>query len=107
MTIPDGEKIKAIRSLMARDVISGDDRYVFAAELQRLWIQKYEQAHGGDGQYRYYHDGLPVDGSRIEVIYRACQDKSGSFWVRDGSGRIVKLDYFFASPYCPFATPRP
>ncbi len=65
------------------------------------------QAHGGDGQYRYYHDGLPVNGPRIEVIYRVCHDKPGSFWVADGSGQIVKLPYYLSAPYCPPATPGP
>ena len=61
-------------------------------------------AYGGDGQYRYYHDGLPVPGPRIEIVYRDCRDKPGSFWVADDSGQIVKLQYFFQAPYCP-ATP--
>jgi hypothetical protein len=58
-------------------------------------------AYGGDGQYRYYHDSLLVPGPRIEIVYRACRDKPGSFWVADGSGQIVKIEYFFRAPYCP------
>ena len=30
-----------MRSLVARDVIVGEDKYQFTIELQRLWIQKY------------------------------------------------------------------
>jgi hypothetical protein len=41
--IPENEKIRAMRSLIARDVIIGEDKYQFAIELQRLWIQKYER----------------------------------------------------------------
>ena len=63
-------------------------------------------AHGGDGHYRYYHDGLLEPSSRIEIVYRACRDKPGSFWVSDGSGQIVKSEYFFQSPYCPGVTPQ-
>ncbi len=40
-------------------------------------------------------------GPRIEIVYRACRDKPGSFWVADGSGQIVQLEYFFQAPYCP------
>jgi hypothetical protein len=41
VVLPDNEKAKAVRSLVARDVIIGEDKYHFAVELQRLWIQKY------------------------------------------------------------------
>ena len=43
VTLPDRERINAIRSLIVRDVIVGEDKYQFAVELQRLWIQKYER----------------------------------------------------------------
>ena len=43
VVIPDNEKARAMRSLIARDVIIGEDKYQFAIELQRLWIQKYEK----------------------------------------------------------------
>jgi len=41
--IPENEKVRALRSLIARDVIIGEDKYQFAIELQRLWVQKYEK----------------------------------------------------------------
>ena len=41
VVLPNNEKAKAVRSLVARDVIVGEDKYHFAVELQRLWIQKY------------------------------------------------------------------
>ncbi len=41
--IPKGEMAKAIRSLIARDVIAGTDKYVFTVDLQRLWVQKYRR----------------------------------------------------------------
>ena len=64
-------------------------------------------ARGGDGHYQYFHDGLPVAASRIEIVYRACIAKPGSFWVQDGAGQIVKQSYYLFSPYCPNVTPRP
>jgi hypothetical protein len=41
--IPKGEMAKAIRSLIARDIIAGEDKYVFTVDLQRLWVQKYRR----------------------------------------------------------------
>jgi hypothetical protein len=41
--LPEGEKARAIKSLNARDVIAGRDKYVFTVDLQRLWVQKYER----------------------------------------------------------------
>jgi len=41
--LPNGEKSKAIKSLIARDVMAGQDRYQFTVDLQRLWVAKYER----------------------------------------------------------------
>ena len=57
-------------------------------------------ASGGDGHYTYYHDGLPIGGPRVDVVYQACRNKPGSFWVVDGTGARATLDYFLYSPYC-------
>jgi len=57
-------------------------------------------ARGGDGNYQYFHDGLPVDGPRIRIVSRACAGKPGSFWVQDGTGQVVRKDYYLGSPYC-------
>ena len=43
VTIPEGEMAKAIRSLIARDVIVGQEMYAFTVDLQRLWVQKYRR----------------------------------------------------------------
>ena len=43
VALPENERAKAIKSLIARDVIIGRDQYEFAVELQRLWVQKYER----------------------------------------------------------------
>jgi putative ATPase len=43
IVIPKGEMAKAIRSLIAREVIAGQDKYVFTVDLQRLWVQKYRR----------------------------------------------------------------
>lgn len=65
------------------------------------------KAQGGTGRYQYFHDGLPVDDPRVEIVYGACIAKPGSFWVQDGTGQIVKQSYYLFSPYCPNVTPRP
>lgn len=41
--IPQGEMAKALRSLIARDVIAGQDKYAFTVDLQRLWMQKHRR----------------------------------------------------------------
>jgi hypothetical protein len=58
-------------------------------------------AKGGDGQYKFYHDGLPIDSSRVRVVNQRCLNKPGSFWVRDGTGQIVKKNYYLFAPDCP------
>ena len=40
---PKGEIVNAIRNLLARDVITGQDQYLFTVDLLRLWMQKYER----------------------------------------------------------------
>ena len=62
-------------------------------------------ARGGDGQYTYYHDGLPVNGTRVQIVDQTCRNKPGSFWVQDGTGQIVKKSYYLFAPYCPGAKP--
>jgi hypothetical protein len=59
------------------------------------------QASGGDGNYTYYHDGLPVSSPRVQVVDRTCRNKPGSFWVQDGTGQIVKKKYYLFAPNCP------
>jgi len=43
VVIPKGEMANAIRNLIARDVITGQNKYMFTVELQRLWVQKYRR----------------------------------------------------------------
>ena len=57
-------------------------------------------ASGGDGHYKYYRDGLPINGPRVTVVFAACRNKPGSFWVDDGTGARATLDYFIYGPYC-------
>lgn len=40
--IPQDKMVQAIRSLIACDVIVGQDAYTFTVDLQRLWVQKYQ-----------------------------------------------------------------
>ena len=60
-------------------------------------------ARGGDGRYSYFHDGLPVSGSRVQIVNQTCRNKPGSFWVQDGTGEIVKKSYYLFAPDCPGA----
>jgi hypothetical protein len=57
-------------------------------------------ARGGDGQYSYFHDGLPVSSPRVQIVDQTCRNKPGSFWVQDGTGEIVKKSYYFFAPDC-------
>ena len=41
--IPSGDIAKAIRSLIARDVITGHEKYRFTVDLQRRWLRQYER----------------------------------------------------------------
>jgi WD40 repeat protein len=41
--IPEEEQVNAMRNLIARDVIMGQNQYHFTVDLLRLWIQKYER----------------------------------------------------------------
>ena len=43
VALPAGETARAIRSLIARDVIAGRDTYAFTVDLQRLWTYRYER----------------------------------------------------------------
>ncbi len=43
VSLPAGEMSKAMRSLIARDVISGEERYTFTVDLQHRWLRKYER----------------------------------------------------------------
>ena len=63
------------------------------------------RASGGDGQYTYYHDGLRIDGPRLQIVNQVCLNKPGSFWVQDGAGMIVKKTYYLFAPYCPGVKP--
>ena len=40
VTLPEAEIARAIRSLIARDIMAGDDQYRFAVDLQRLWLKQ-------------------------------------------------------------------
>jgi hypothetical protein len=57
-------------------------------------------ASGGDGNYTYYHDGLPINGPRVSIVDQACRNKPGSFWVQDGAGQFVKRSYYLFAPSC-------
>jgi hypothetical protein len=65
------------------------------------------KAQGGSGRYQYFHDGLPIANSRVEIVYNTCIAKPGSFWVQDSAGKLVKKNYYLFSPYCPNITPQP
>jgi hypothetical protein len=43
VTLPDPELSKAVRSLISREIITGDKAYSFAVDLQRLWIEQHRR----------------------------------------------------------------
>lgn len=43
VNIPPGDVAKALKALIARDVLAGEDRYRFAVDLQRRYVSKYER----------------------------------------------------------------
>jgi hypothetical protein len=43
VTLPESEAARAARSLVARDVITGEERYAFTVDLMRLWVQKFRR----------------------------------------------------------------
>ncbi len=71
------------------------------ANSNQWLIVVYLIASGGDGQYTYYHDGLPISDPRVQIVDQACHNKPGSFWVQDGTGAMVKKSYYFFAPACP------
>jgi|GEM_PF-7040568 len=60
-------------------------------------------ARGGDGNYTYFHDGLPISGPHVQIVDQVCRNKPGSFWAQDGTGQIVKKSYYLFAPDCPGA----
>jgi hypothetical protein len=43
VTLPENDVSRAVRSLVARDVIAGDSAYAFTVDLLRLWVQKFRR----------------------------------------------------------------
>jgi hypothetical protein len=40
VSIQEGQKAQAIRRLIARDILVGQEKFAFTVDLQRLWVQK-------------------------------------------------------------------
>lgn len=53
---------------------------------------------GGDGNYSYFRDELPVNGPIFEYRWATCTGNPGSFRVTSGDGQSKKVDYFEQSP---------
>lgn len=62
-------------------------------------------ASGGDGNYTYYRDDLPVAGPAFTYQWAACRGNPGSLRV-DSAGQSVRQNYF-ENPPCPTPTPLP
>jgi hypothetical protein len=43
VAIPKGDMANATKGLLAREIISGRDTFLFTIDLQRLWVQKYRR----------------------------------------------------------------
>ena len=62
VNVPSQEITRAVRGLIAREVIAGGDRYSFTVDLQRLWIDKHRQIRLGQGRTR--RRDIRVEGAR-------------------------------------------
>ncbi len=54
---------------------------------------------GGTGDYRYFHDDLPVTGPEFTYRWMACQANPGSLRV-DSGNESVRVNYYVVAP-CP------
>lgn len=43
VSLSEGEAIRSLRSLVAREVLAGDREYSFTVDLQRLWLEKHRR----------------------------------------------------------------
>lgn len=53
---------------------------------------------GGDGNYSYFRDELPVNGPVFEYRWATCTGNPGSFRVTSSDGQSKKIDYFEQTP---------
>ena len=53
---------------------------------------------GGNGQYQYFRDELPVAGPQFEYRWAKCAGNPGSLRVTSADGQTLKQDYFSQSP---------
>lgn len=67
-----------------------------AVALARVTIE----VSGGNGDYVYFHDELPVDGPVFEYRWATCRDNPGSLRVNSADGQTVRTNYF-ETPPCP------
>ncbi len=55
---------------------------------------------GGDGNYQYFRDEMPIGGPLFSYRWAVCAGNPGSLRVTSGDGQTLKLDYFEMPP-CP------
>lgn len=53
---------------------------------------------GGDGNYSYFRDELPVTGPIFEYRWAKCTGNPGSLRVTSGDGQTIKIDYYESVP---------
>ena len=77
----------AIKSLIARDVIAGEDTYRFTVDLQRRWVQKYRRIEWVKGEIEPWLKTLPPEpeGSIEEMKTTLLRDPRRKItWISTG-----------------------
>jgi len=60
VTLPADETAKAMKSLTARDIISGDEQVKFAVDLQHYWVRKFQRLEWVREEIRDHIEAWPV-----------------------------------------------
>jgi hypothetical protein len=58
------------------------------------------KVEGGDGDYRYFADGEPIE-EMFEVTLPVCEGAQGTIEVQWGDSQTTQIEYEFDSPFCP------
>jgi hypothetical protein len=61
-------------------------------------------AEGGNGDYSFYRDDLPLAGPVFDYQWASCRANPGSFRVDDSAGNSVRINYYEQTP-CPTPVP--
>jgi hypothetical protein len=66
----------------------------------QTWTQQMSIiAEGGDGHYRYFVNGEPVE-QTFAIVMPICDGTQGTIEVQSGDGLTAQVEYEFDSPFC-------